>query len=54
MQVELIKENPDGSADFRFDMTDEEQKTFIRLGILTALKAAIEDAKNLDPDNPAE
>lgn len=54
MKVELIKENPDGSADYRFDLTDEEQQTFVRLGILTALQSAIESAKKLDPDNPTE
>lgn len=50
MEVNLIKENADGSADFNFDLNEEEIAAFTRLGILTALKAAIEDAKKLIPD----
>ncbi len=41
MQVTLIKENSDGSANYLFDLTEEEEQSLIRLGILTALKEAI-------------
>lgn len=48
MQVELAKENEDGSAVFTFDMTPEETRAFVLLGIKTALLAAVEDAKEWD------
>ena len=48
--VNLIRENPDGSAVYSFDFTSEEVESLIRLGILTAIKNGIEEAKKLDPD----
>ena len=48
MQVELVKENEDGSAVFTFDMTPEETRMMVILGIKTALLAAIEDMKSWD------
>lgn len=47
MQVMLIRENEDGSADYAFDLTAEEQASLIRLGILEALKAAIREGERL-------
>ena len=41
MQVTLIKENDDGSANYSFDLTREEEESLIRAGILSALKEAI-------------
>lgn len=41
MQVTLIKENSDGSANYSFDLTKEEEQSLIRMGILAALKEAI-------------
>ena len=41
MQVTLIKENSDGSANYSFDLTKEEEQSLIRAGILAALKEAI-------------
>ena len=41
MQVTLIKENSDGSANYSFDLTKEEEESLIRAGILAALKEAI-------------
>lgn len=41
MQVTLIKENEDGSANYSFDLTKEEEQSLIRMGILMALKEAI-------------
>jgi hypothetical protein len=29
MEVKLIRENPDGSADFSFDMSDEEKEALL-------------------------
>lgn len=41
MQVTLIKENEDGSANYSFDLTRKEEESLIRAGILSALKEAI-------------
>jgi hypothetical protein len=45
MEVKLIRENPDGSADYAFDMSDKEKESLLCLGILTALKKGIEEGK---------
>ena len=41
MQVTLIKENEDGSANYSFDLTREEEESLIRYGLLASLKEAI-------------
>ena len=43
MNVELIKENEDGSASYLFDLTAEETESLLRLGILEAIKAGIRE-----------
>ena len=52
MNVEMIKENKDGSASYSFDLTSAEVESLIRFGILEALKAAIREGDKLkvDPD----
>lgn len=51
MEVNLIRENPDGSADFAFDMTKEEVAAIVQLGIITALKNAVKEAQEkYDPE----
>jgi hypothetical protein len=50
--VELLRENPDGSADYQFNFPQEALDALTRLGILTAIKAGIEEAKRLNPDEP--
>jgi len=50
VMVELVKENPDGSAVFTFDFTDEEKDALLRLGIITAIKAGIDEAKKYHPE----
>ena len=47
MQVTQLRENEDGSADFVFDLTKEEQDALVRYGILEALKAAIKEGEKL-------
>ena len=49
MEVKLIKENEDGSADYTFDMSGEEQGILIRWAIIEALKRAIEEGKKYVP-----
>lgn len=52
MDVILAKENADGSAVFTFDMSPEETRMMVLLGIKTALLAGLEEAKlwNGQPD----
>lgn len=54
MQVELAKENEDGSAVFTFDMSPEETRMMVLLGIKTALLAGIEEAKLWNGDADLE
>ena len=62
MQVKLIKENPDGSAVFTFDMTPEETEMLLLNGIRCAIEAGIARGNTwkvdalpdlLDDDEPA-
>jgi len=48
MELVLAKENADGSAVFTIDMTPEEARAFVLLGIKTAILTGIEDAKAWD------
>ena len=48
--VTLIREEPDGSAVYQFDFPPETLAALTRLGILTAIKAGIDEARKLDPD----
>ena len=47
MNVELIKENEDGSASYSFDLTKEEAESLLRHGILEAIKAGIRSGEKL-------
>lgn len=49
MQVNLIKENEDGSADYTFDLTADEQGALIRYGIMQALMLAVKEGNFYDP-----
>jgi hypothetical protein len=48
MELTLLKENDDGSASYKFDMTDDERLQLLNLGIITALKQGIEEGKKYD------
>lgn len=50
MQVDLAKENEDGSAVFTFNMTPEETRMMVLYGIKCALEAASKDAEAWDGD----
>ena len=52
--VVLIRENPDGSADYQFNLPKEALDALTRLGILTAIKAGIDEAKRLNPQEPVK
>ena len=49
-EVVLIKENDDGSADYMFNLPPESVMSFARLGIMTAIQAAVDKTKELNPD----
>lgn len=49
MQLNLIKENEDGSADYAFDLTKEEQNNIIRWAIMQAIMKAVEEGTKYDP-----
>ncbi len=47
MEVNLIRENEDGSADYTFDMTEDERQALMRFAIIESLKRGIEEGKKL-------
>jgi len=47
VEVTLIKENEDGSADYSFNLTAEEAQSLLRYGILEALKAGLREGDKL-------
>lgn len=54
MDLELIRENPDGSAVYAFNLSPADVTAFTRLGIITVLKAAIADAERYNPTSDVE
>ena len=50
VDVTLVRENEDGSAVFTFELAIEQQQALLRYGIIAALKAGIEEAKQYHPD----
>lgn len=50
IDVSLLKENEDGSAVYSFDLSEDMKDAFVRFGIMQAIKAGIEAAKELAPD----
>jgi len=49
IDVALLKENEDGSAVYSFELSDDMKDAFVRFGIMQALKAGIEEARELHP-----
>lgn len=49
MDVELIKENDDGSADYHINMSHEEQAQLFRFAFVEMLKRGIEEGKQYEP-----
>ena len=57
MEVNLISENLDGSADFSIELNLEEKEIFIRFAFINMLKQIIKEGQLYDPsesslDNP--
>jgi hypothetical protein len=48
MDIELIKENDDGSADYHVNLSNEEQAQLIRFAFIEMLKRGIEEGKKYD------
>ena len=49
MDVELTRENEDGSADYHVKMSNEEQAQLFRFAFIEMLKRGIEEGKQYDP-----
>jgi hypothetical protein len=47
--VTHLRDNEDGSADFTFNISDEQKNNIVRWAIVEMLRKAIEEGKNLDP-----
>lgn len=45
MDLQLIKENEDGSADYSINMSDEEREQLLRFAFIELLKRGIEEGK---------
>jgi hypothetical protein len=48
MELVLIKENEDGSADFDMKLTQFEVQQLVRVGIIEVLKRAVEEGKQYE------
>ena len=53
MDVELIRENDDGSADYHVNMSNEEQAQLFRFAFMEMLKRGIEEGKQYEPTSEA-
>jgi len=47
MNVNLIKEHPNGDATYEFDLTQAEAQSLLTFGILEAIKAGIREGDRL-------
>lgn len=45
MEVKQIRENPDGSADYHFELQPWEQEALLRFGIMEAIKNGIKEGE---------
>ena len=48
MDVRHVKDNPDGSADYLFDLSDEDADVMIQIGIETAIRNTIKHTRKPD------
>jgi len=49
MELKLVKENEDGSADFTMNLTFVEVEQLVRVGLIEILKRAVEEGKEYVP-----
>lgn len=52
MELELQKENEDGSVDYIVNLSAEETAQIVRYGMLDMLKRLVEEGKKYDPNTP--
>jgi len=48
MELELVKENEDGSGDFYVQLDSAEIQQLVRVGLIEILKRAVEEGKKYD------
>lgn len=55
MEIILVKENEDGSADYTMNLSHEEQADFLRFAFIELLKRGIKEGMKYDPEqgNPS-
>jgi hypothetical protein len=49
IEITCLEENPDGSASCKVDLDQDGMRFLINLGLVTALKEAIANHKELEP-----
>ena len=49
MELELVKENEDGSGDFYVQLDSAEIQQLVRVGLIEILKRAVEEGTKYDP-----
>ncbi len=54
IEIEMYKENEDGSADFHVNLDDEAKEFLIRYAIVACIKEGIESGKLLTPTEETE
>lgn len=50
MELELLKENEDGSADYTLNLSAEETRQVVRFGLIEMLRRMVEEGKKYDPE----
>jgi hypothetical protein len=49
MELNFVKENEDGSADYTFNISDEDKNNIVRWALIHAITKYIEEGKKNDP-----
>jgi hypothetical protein len=49
MELELVKENEDGSADYNINIAAGEIEQIVRFGLIEMLRRMVEEGKQHDP-----
>jgi hypothetical protein len=49
MQINLIKENADGSADYTMHFSEEDKDNIVRWAVMHAIQKYIDEGKSYDP-----
>lgn len=49
MQINLIKENEDGSADYAMNFSEEDKDNIVRWAVIHAIQTLIDEGKSYDP-----